>query len=227
MRGAGLLIGGQEARGGCPGAPRGSREGSDPDNGIMTEEGRLRIEFGLRGLGGLIDVSLTRNTDPGSLGYLLLTGGQPADFARDFPVCRATVTYPADGYAAVFGWTQLVRSTDSSADGFEMDPIAVYRDVATPFAWYGLKPALFDAPSRETRDDMDWEAHSFLCVCPDAVLTPRVHAIAGFGWGFAITGGHLACTPPRRLGPQDWDYHLALLTASYPQWAFDTGYLTS
>jgi hypothetical protein len=31
---------------------------------------------------------------------------------------------------------------------FEMDPIAIYRDVATPFAWYGLKPELFDAPSR-------------------------------------------------------------------------------
>jgi hypothetical protein len=46
------------------------------------------------------------------------------DFARDFPVCRATVTYPADGYAAIFGWTQLVRTTDTATGGFEMDPIA-------------------------------------------------------------------------------------------------------
>jgi hypothetical protein len=27
---------------------------------------------------------------------------------RGFPVCRATVTYPAEGYAAMFGWTQMV-----------------------------------------------------------------------------------------------------------------------
>jgi hypothetical protein len=79
------------------------------------------------------------------------------DFARNFPVCRATVTYPAGGYAAIFGWTQLVRSTDSAAGAFEMDPIAIYRGVATPFAWYGLRPELFDAPSRDPRADMDWE----------------------------------------------------------------------
>jgi hypothetical protein len=191
----------------------------------MAEADRLCIGFTLRGLDGLIDISLTRNTDPGLLGYSLLTGGQPAEFARGFPVCRATVTYPADGYAAVFGWTQMVRSTDGAGGGFEMDPIAIYRDVATPFGWYGLKPELFDAPSRGARYDMDWEAHSFLCVSPDAVITPRVQAIAGFGWGFTIAGGHITFTPPRALGPEAWDGHLALLRASYPKWAFDAGYL--
>lgn len=73
----------------------------------MYETGTLRVGFTLRGLEGRIDVSLTRNTDPESLGYSLLTDGEPVAFARDFPVCRATVTYPADGYAAVFGWTQM------------------------------------------------------------------------------------------------------------------------
>jgi len=68
---------------------------------ITVEGGQLRIPFSLRGLDGHVDVSLTRNTDPGSLGYLLLSGGEPVDFARDFPVCRATVTYPAEGYAAM------------------------------------------------------------------------------------------------------------------------------
>jgi hypothetical protein len=33
---------------------------------------------------------------------------------------------------------------------------------------------------------MTWQAHSFLCIAPDAVLTRRVQAIAGFSWGFAI-----------------------------------------
>jgi len=63
------------------------------------------------------------------------------------------------------------------------------------------RPAeLFDAPSRGSRDDLDWEAHSFLCVSPDAVLTPRVQAITGFSWGFTITGEHISLTPPAALG---------------------------
>jgi hypothetical protein len=126
----------------------------------------------------------------------VLSYGRPVDFARDFPVCRATVTYPADGYAAIFGWTQLVASTDSATGGFEMDPIAIYRDVATPFAWYGVRPELFDAPSRDPRADMDWEARSFLCISPDAVLTRHVQAIAGFSWGFTITGDLIALSQP-------------------------------
>jgi hypothetical protein len=191
----------------------------------MADAGTLRLAFSLRGLRGQIDVSLTPNTDPGSLGYALLSGGEPVDFARDFPVCRATVTYPADGYAAIFGWTQLVRSTDSAGNRFEMDPIAIYRDIPTPYAWYGLKPAFFDAPSRGDRYDMDWEAHAFLCVSPDAVVTPHVQAIAGFSWGFTVTGASITFVPPEVLGPEVWDGHLDLLRTCYPQWVFDAGYL--
>jgi hypothetical protein len=190
----------------------------------MSETGEFQVDFTLRGLDGRIDVSLTRNTDPESLGFLVLSDGEPVDFAKGFPVCHATVTYPASGYAAMFGWTQMVRSTDGDEPGFEMDPIAIYRDVATPFAWYGLKPELFDAPSRESRYDMDWEAHSFLCVSPDAVVTPAVRAVAGFSWGFNIVSGHITHTAPARLGPEAWDGQLDLLRASYPQWVFEAGY---
>jgi hypothetical protein len=126
-------------------------------NGVMADAHDLRIPFLLRDIGGLIDVSVTRNVDPESIGYAVLSYGLPVDFARGFPVCRATVSYPADGYAAIFGRTQLVRSTDSATRQFEMDPIAIYRDVATPFAWYGIRPQLFDAPARDPRADMDWE----------------------------------------------------------------------
>jgi hypothetical protein len=193
----------------------------------MAYAGNLRVAFSLRGINGLIAVSVTRNADPAAIGYSVLSHGLPVDFARDFPVCRATVTYPADGYAAVFGWTQLVRSTDSASAAFEMDPIAIYRDVATPYAWYGLRPELFDAPSRDSRDDLNWEAHSFLCVSPDAVITPRVQAIAGFSWGFTITSDDISLTPPTVLGPQAWDSHLDLLTTSYPDWTFDDKYLSA
>ena len=191
----------------------------------MAEADNLRIAFSLRGISGPIAVSVTRNTDPEALGYSLLSYGLPVDFARDYPVCRATVSYPADGYAAIFGWTQLVRSTDCAAGGFEMDPIAIYRDIPTPYAWYGVRPELFDAPSREARYDMAWQAHSFLCVSPDAVLTRHVQAIAGFSWGFTVTGEDIAFTPTAALGPKAWDAHLDLLRTDYPEWIFDSGYL--
>jgi hypothetical protein len=187
----------------------------------MAEADTLRIRFNLRGLPGSADASLSRNTDPDSLGYRLLSGGEPVDFAKDFPVCHAVVTYPADGYAAMFGWTQMVRS----GSDWEMDPIAIYSDVATPFAWYGLKPVLFDAPCRVTRPDMDWEAQSFLCVSPDAVLTTRVQAIAGFSWGFTVRDERVTFTPLKKIGPEAWDGQLSLLRGSYPKWTFDPGYL--
>jgi hypothetical protein len=98
----------------------------------------------------VIAASVTRNTDPDAIGYFLLGGGLPTDAARGFPVCRATVTYQADGYAAVFGWTQMVCSTDSAPDRFEMDPIALYQQIPTPYAVFGIRPELFDAPSRES-----------------------------------------------------------------------------
>ena len=112
----------------------------------MAEAGNLGIAFSLRGINGLIAVSVTGNADPEAVGYFLLSCGQPADFARGFPVCRATVSYPAEGYAAVFGWTQMVRSADGASGGFEMDPIAIYREVATPYAWYGVRPSCSTRP---------------------------------------------------------------------------------
>jgi hypothetical protein len=126
----------------------------------------------------------------------------------------------------MFGWTQMVRSTDSAPDRFEMDPIALYQQVPTPYAFFGLRPELFDAPSRESRYDMAWEAHSFLCVCPDAVLTRRVQAVAGFSWGFTIDQQDITFAPLAALGSQAWDSHLNLLRASYPSWSFDSGYLS-
>jgi hypothetical protein len=57
------------------------------------------------------------------------------------------------------------------------------------------------------------------------VITPRVQAIAGFSWGFTITGGRISLTGPALLAPEDWDAHLPTLRARYPGWAFAGGYL--
>jgi hypothetical protein len=193
----------------------------------VTSRDSLRIDFSLRGISGYIDASISPNTDPAALGYLILSYGLPVDFARGFPVCRATVSYPADGYAAIFGWTQMVRSTDAATSEFEMDPIAIYSEVDTPFAWYGTRPELFDAPARGSRKDMDWECHSYLCISPDAVLSRRVQAVAGFSWGFTVAGADITFAGPVQLGPATWDDHLGLLRASYPSWTFDAGYVSN
>jgi hypothetical protein len=184
----------------------------------------MRIPFTLRGIAGQVDISITANTDPDAIGYPLLFDGSPLDFARGFPICRATVIYPAEGYAAVFGWTQMVRSTDQTGR-FEMDPIAIYAHVATPFAWFGVKPEAFDAPSRESLYDMVWEAHCFLCVSPDAVLTPQVQAVCGFSWGFTVESSQIHFTEAEALTAQAWDAHLDVLQASYPNWTFDEGFV--
>ena len=182
----------------------------------------MQIPFTLRGIPGSIERSIGENLDPRLVGYELLTGGLPVDAARGFPICRASVRYAADGYAAVFGWTQMVRSTDAS-DRFEMDPIAIYESVATPYAWFGVKPEAFDAPSRESRYEMDWEGHCFLCVSPDAVLTQHVQAVAGFSWGFNVTQSDINFATPRILGVNDWNGHLSLLRGAYPTWTFAEG----
>ena len=58
---------------------------------------------------------------------------------------------------------------------------------------------------------MTWEAHSFLCVSPDAVLSRHVQAIAGFSWGFTISQQDITFARSAALGPEAWDSHLDLL----------------
>ena len=120
-------------------------------------------------------------------------------------MCNATVDYPALGYDAVLGWVQLVRSDDNESHGaaFEVDPLDFLGDVPHPFCWIGQNPHLFDAPSRSPRRDLDWLAHSFLCV-PDARSDPGLefHALLGFSWGFAVRGEEILLVPPTRLGPR-------------------------
>jgi hypothetical protein len=126
-------------------------------------------------------VFVTCNTDPDAIGYLLLSGGQPTDAARGFPVCRTTVAYPADGYAAIFGWTQMVCSTDTGPAWFEMDPIALYQQIPTPYAFFGVPPEQFDAPSRESRHDMAWRPTASCVSRP----TPCSHATSRRSQAFA------------------------------------------
>jgi hypothetical protein len=119
----------------------------------------MELDFEWRDARGIVRVDCHANDDPEGLGCFSGASG--------LPVCTATVEFPHLGYRSMTGWVQLVRSTDneSAGAGFECDPFVLFGDAPSPYCWYA-NPTLFDGPSRSTRDDMAWEAHSFLCTTP-------------------------------------------------------------
>jgi hypothetical protein len=181
----------------------------------------MEIPFSLRGFDGTVVVELRPNDDPATLGCAF-----PA-YAQGLPVCTAVIKYAGQGYDAVLGWVQLVSSTDgeSGEAGFDPDPLGFYEDLATPYCWLGIRPTLFDAPSRDHRQDMVWVAHSFLCFSP-TLGTREVRAVLGFSWGFDIRVGHVRLRPVQTLAPRSWDGHIARLSAAYPTWRFSQGFHT-
>jgi hypothetical protein len=176
----------------------------------------VEIEFSHEGERGRVSVSVTTNDDPPAVGK--------DENARGFPVCTATVDYPGRGYRALFGWVQLVRSTDNAFDGeaFEMDPARFFEDSPAPYCWYGFSPTLFDAPSRDDRRPLEWLAHSFLAFTPrDLGARKQVVPLLGFSWGFEIdAAAHLTLAPLKPLTGADWSVHIPYLRTSYRRWEF-------
>jgi hypothetical protein len=131
------------------------------------------------------------------------------------------------GRPSLFGWIQLVRSTDNSSAGerFDMDPLMFVGEVPHPFAFFGITPTLFDAPSRRSRADLNWLAHSFLCYLEDFDEGVRVvEPITGFSWGFDIAGGATTIEAAVPLRRADWKRHLHLLHEEHPGWRFLDGF---
>lgn len=178
----------------------------------------MRLDFRLLDASGWVDVEVEPNRDPAALAC--------PPFARDFPVCVATVSYAGQGYKSALGWVQLVRSSDNATEGteFEMDPFEPLGPSPHPFCFFGFAPRLFDAPARRSRPDMDWSAETFLCFVPRDAAEREVRAILGFGWGFRLRKGEISLTPPASLGPLEWDKHVPLLRREHPAWAFASGY---
>jgi hypothetical protein len=178
------------------------------------------MQFIWDGLTGGVRVDCVPNDDPEAYGCWHVG-------AVGYPVCTATVTYPRRGYRAMFGWVQLVRSSDNASAGeqFEVDPFALFGDAESPYCWYGTEPTLFDAPSRSA-PPLAWSAHSFLATTPiDEVLRGnprRVVPLLGFSWGFGRDDSAVRLRDIRPLAGRDWIGHLAVLRASYPapRWTF-------
>lgn len=145
--------------------------------------------------------------------------------------CRAEVFHPGQGYVSRFGWIQFVRSTDNKTCGvdWELDPLEILGEVAHPFGYFGILPTLFDAPSRATRRDLEWEAQSFLTTI---ILTPgnpdvlQVQPLTGFSWGFTVHTGSVSTLPISALDARDWSARLPLLSA-FSRWTFAADMVTS
>ncbi|MDA4132545.1 MAG: hypothetical protein OK454_05385 [Thaumarchaeota archaeon] len=144
-------------------------------------------------------------------------------------MCTATMEFGGEGYDAFFGWVQLVRSTDNASQGreFELDPFFLFRDTPSPYCFFGFKRTLFDAPSRQTKKPMKWLAHSFLAFTPPEpelladLKNRRIVFLLGFSWGFDVDSqSTIVLLPIAKLGPIEWDRHLAILRESYPTWRF-------
>jgi hypothetical protein len=177
----------------------------------------MEIPFMLNGVAGRVQVDYRRNTEPAMVGC-------PPD-TEGYPICTATVDRPLRGYDSLMGWVQLVRSDDNESGGerFEMDPLAFLGDLPHPYCWLGLNPTLFDAPSRSPRVDMDWTAHSFLCVPDDVGNGLEARPLLGFSWGFVAQGGEISLVPPEVLDGDAWDVHLDTLRTRHPGWHFSPG----
>ncbi|HEY6729601.1 MAG TPA: hypothetical protein VI039_01095 [Solirubrobacterales bacterium] len=179
----------------------------------------MRIEFERAGSDGVVEAELGINDDPAALGC--------PEYARGFPWCRATISPPARGYADCLGWVQLVSATDLAGE-FRIDPFEPLGEVTHPFCFFGWSPTLFDAPHRDHGEDMDFEAHSFLCGLGQEPLEPpaEVDALLGFSWGFAVVDGKIHPRGPAPLTAGDWDAHHAYLHQAFPRWRFLPGFAT-
>ena len=107
---------------------------------------------------------------------------------------------------------------------FGVDRFPLFADSASPYAYFGMTPTLFDAPSTASRSPMQWTAHSFLAATPWYPLTRQVVPLLGFAWGFTIDEhSAIALHSLARLSASDWTSHISLLRASCPSWMFDAG----
>ncbi|MDN5892657.1 MAG: hypothetical protein L0H93_01420 [Nocardioides sp.] len=79
---------------------------------------------------------------------------------------------------------------------------------------------MFDAPYRDSKQHLVWQARSYLATSPDAVLTKEASPLVAFSWGFRIEGGSVTLEPPAHLDTAHWAEHLDVLEAAHPGWNF-------
>ena len=186
-----------------------------------------RIPFQLRDFNGEIVVDYGVNLDPAKWGFgeSVLGENHPPEQALGFPVVQATVDYAGVGYGAVMGWIQIVRyqlhDTNEQVTVFDVAP--QIKDSDVPYVSYGIRPTLFDAPGFD-RQEVTWDADSFLVHSPDGVLSREINAITGFRWGYTVRHGEVKVVPVALAHLSDWERNLPDLEKRHPTWTFGSSW---
>jgi hypothetical protein len=183
----------------------------------MAAKRELTVPFELRGQRGLINVRVLPNDDPWASGHQLVAPDFDAKTFRGFPVCTATIRYHGQGINAWMGWVQLVTREYDGEVSVDVPPFLAD---AGPLYTYGHLPTFFDAPANPGHADGEWRADTFLVVVPDVIHSRRLEPVAGFSWGYRLTGGTPELLEPVRRDAASWSGHSAVLAARYPTWEF-------
>jgi hypothetical protein len=178
----------------------------------------MTIPFRIRGKDGAVRVEYAVNDDPRRWGNTLLGVADQPDVGKGFPLCRATVTFAGEGYAAVMAWIQILRFSGAS-NGVLVDQPPQLEGSSMPYVYWGPCPSFFDNPFTTTRG-VHWTADAFLVISPDTVMTRVVQPICGFSWGYSTEGEQTTALPLTGLDPAAWPAACAILRTQYPHWEF-------
>jgi hypothetical protein len=183
----------------------------------------VTVPFSARGEPGEVHVTYSMNGDPARWGFDILGLKGDVSRAAAFPVFEAAVKYAREGYAAFFGWIQVVHYWPPAAETPAwslLDVAPQFRGLGVPFLSWGLEPRCFDAPL-DTPDGISrWQALSFLTQTPDGLISRVVEPLLGLTWGYSITESAPTMIPVSRAEPQDWRDAMPLLEREYPTWSF-------
>lgn len=175
----------------------------------------------MRELDGRVRVAYGVNDDPARWGFHLLGLEADLDVARGFPVIEAAVEYPAEGYAAYFGWVQVVRFwvEDRVEPTVIVDVAPQLSEARMPYLAFGVRPVLFDAPAFAAQNVV-WRAWSFLTYTPDALMTRAVEPACGFRWGYDLHAGTPHPVELLASGRKEWLDVREELRVRLPEWTF-------
>jgi hypothetical protein len=179
------------------------------------------FEFSVREAQGKVRVNYGVNDDPQRWGYHLLGLAFDINTAFGFPVIEAAVEYDAEGYAAFFGWIQVVRywTDDPNQPVVIVDVAPQMSGSGMPYLSFGIEPVLFDAPAIVARD-ATWRAWSFLTFAPDCVMTPVIEPACGFRWGYDVCAGSPTPTALLPAGRGEWLDVRTVLDERFPAFTF-------
>jgi hypothetical protein len=188
----------------------------------------LSVPFIARGEPGEVHVRYAENGNPARWGYDVLGLEGDVSRAADFPVFEANVSYTREGYAAIFGWVQIVRywADSNTLTSALVDVAPQLRGFGVPFMSYGVKPICFDAPLDTPEGLRRWEALSFLTQTPDGLITRHVEPIVGLSWGYLMESDVPTLVPPTSTDAAEWQFAKAELERACPTWTFGAHLLT-